>query len=435
MKKLSYLFIAIISLIGFTTVNADTLSFNIDSEEFDKNIEFYLDHESEINSVISKWETDLSSQYPYYAVFVFLYGGGYDIYLTYYERNSTHWTSDGLEGYDYESHQFDHIIKFRNGAFVDDYTTIFGYDLLLPLINNGILYNNVPYSYLSNGNEIVYDYDKILFNSFISSTYDFSSSSFEIGENDLLPSYLDLYNGTYQKNNLSNYVEINLNDYAYVALSLKDYSLRNDDINQFSTSIYTKGQLCLTPVYNYGMVEKSSAYGSNYQVQGCSVYYDNFTPIRTYILKQDLENHAIYYVKAYDISKDNIIKVDSSVFDVSYVTSENSSNPTVTVNGRSYPTIAYDSLSSSSTKSESDGYVSGRVCNLGDLNCYDEATGSNFSDIFDSPLKVLKSVWSSISSVFSLISEFISFLPTELRSFLYLAFMLAIVLGILKIIL
>ncbi len=172
-------------------------------------------------------------------------------------------------------------------------------------------------------------------------------------------------------------------------------------------------------------------------MQGCSLVYENFTPVRTYILKSDLENHAIYYLKAYDTSIENKVRIDTSIFNIHYITEEDKDNPILNINGKNYTTIPYDDLTDTSTKSEEEGYVSGASCAVGDFNCTANFSGSNFSwsDIFNSPLNFLKEVWSSIVQVFVLISYFISILPLPLQSFLYLSFSLAIILGLIKILL
>ena len=183
-----------------------------------------------------------------------------------------------------------------------------------------------------------------------------------------------------------------------------------------------KGQYCLTPVYNYGMTERKDILTGT-QVERCSPYYQDYTPVRTYILDDDLKNNAIYYLKSYDTSKDNYVKVDTYVFDVTLITEEDASNPYVTVNGKSYPTIPYDELTDTATKSEDEDYVSGSS---------EEFT---FSDIFLAPLDYLKEIWGSVGLFFTMIEQFILLLPKPMQGFLFTGFTLAIVLGLIKIIL
>lgn len=230
----------------------------------------------------------------------------------------------------------------------------------------------------------------------------------------------------------SGYKEIDLNNYSYVALSLKDYS----KTEEFVTTVQVKGQYCLTPVYNYGMTEKKDILNGS-KTKRCSLYYENYTPVRTYILKQDLENHAIYYLKAYDTSKENKVQVDTSIFNITYFNEDNKDDPYVIINGKSYPTIPYDNLTDSATISEEEEYNDGTSCAVGDFNCTANAYGKSFSwsDIFTSPIDFLKNIWESIVNVFILINYFISILPITLQYFLYISFTLAIILGLIKIIL
>ena len=438
MKKISYLFIAIISFIGINSVNADTLIASSFYDTFDNSISAYFDYENVINNMISYYEENYQSDYPYYLVLY--YGNSYSNYfeLVFSDSNETYWSSNELwphyinaqSGTNlhkcilYSTNSGDYSYSAAAGAshlfrYGNNVSFIYGNQVL---INHGFVYKNT-------GTNSSSTFDTFSIPSFTSSSFDFSVDSFDIVDGDNFPSFLDLYNGTYERNMFDHYTEINLNNYAYVALSLKDYTLRNDNINQFSTNIYTKGQLCLTPVYDYGMNEKSDYY-NGYQVDRCSVVYDDFTSVRTYILKQDLENNAIYYLKAYDTSIENKVKVDTNIFNISYITLENADNPSVNVNGRNYPTIAYNDLTSSSTQSEEEGYVSGQAVNV--IDQFDENFISNF---FSNPLNVLKSVWGAIVSILSLIATFIALLPVTLQGFLYMSFALAIILGIIKILL
>lgn len=251
--------------------------------------------------------------------------------------------------------------------------------------------------------------DKLIINDFRN-----TGSQYILNHGDNIPV---LYKSNGLVDSFTDYTEVNLNAYSYVAISLKDY-------NQGPFEVYfkVKGQFCATPVYNYGMTSKDSI--TNNKVEDrCSLYYDDFTSFRFFILDSDLKNNSIYYLKSYDTSKDNIVKIDTSIFDISYITEEEKDNPYVTVNGKKYPTIPYDELPSTATKNEEENYIPGK------------SEDFNFSDIFTSPLDFLKDVWESISSVFNLIAELFSLLPEPIKTFLIISFTLAVVLGLIKIIL
>lgn len=237
---------------------------------------------------------------------------------------------------------------------------------------------------------------------------------FTLNKQDYIPTYKDKF---IDRTDL-NYVEVDLNTYPYIILSLKDYS----KTEEFSTINYVKGQYCLTSVYNYGSTEKKDIIEGS-KNKRCSLYYDNYTPIRTYILNSDLKNNAIYYLKAYDTTKENKVKIDTSVFNIHYVSEEEKNNPIITINGKKHTPKSYDELTDTATKSEDENYADG---------VSEEFT---FSDIFTAPLEFLKTIWNSITQFFQLINQFISLLPETLQAFLYMSFMLAIILGLIKIIL
>lgn len=231
---------------------------------------------------------------------------------------------------------------------------------------------------------------------------------------DVVPTYKDKF---VDKTDL-NYVEVDLNSYPYIILSLKDYS----KTEEFSTINYVKGQYCLTSVYNYGSTEKKDIIEGS-KNKRCSLYYDNYTPIRTYILNSDLKNNAIYYLKAYDTTKENKVKIDTSIFNIHYVSEEEKDNPIITINGKKHTPKSYDELTDTATKSEDENYADGA------------SEKFTFSDIFTAPLEFLKTIWNSITQFFQVINQFISLLPETLQAFLYMSFMLAIILGLIKIIL
>ncbi len=255
------------------------------------------------------------------------------------------------------------------------------------------------------------DYDSVIINNYLD-----SGNTYILKNGDILPT---IYKGK-DFTDKSNLVEVDLNSYPYIALSLKDYS----KTEAFDVNNYVKGQYCITPVYDYGLKERRE-FLSQTQVERCSPYYNDFTLIRTTILKSDLDNHAIYYLKSYDTSKENKVKIDSSVFNIHYITEEEKDNPILNINGTKYSTLPFDKLTDTANKSESEGYVSGAS---GEIKV-------NWSDIFTSPLDFIKGIWSSVTQVFIVIGYFISLLPMQLQYFLYISFMLAIILGLLKIIL
>lgn len=278
-------------------------------------------------------------------------------------------------------------------------------------------------SLIFDGGYTGYDVDKIIIPSYTNNVLDVSYPSYELYLGDEIPTYDKLSSGNYDS-----YQTIYLSNYSYVALSLKDY-----EQDSFWTNIYTQGRLCLTPVYNYGMTPRNEVLVGT-QVQSCTTEYSSLTPVNVSIVQSDIDNHAIYYVSDYD-NLGTIIKVDSRVFDVTYITSQNEDNPQVLIGGRSYPTIPYSQLTDSATISTDNNYISGQVCSVGDVNCTGDVVGIDFNDLWTSPLQLFKTLGTSITSVLAVVTAFIVFLPPTLQAFLYTGFFLVIILGCIKVIL
>lgn len=403
-------------------------------------------YSSEIDDIISYYESNYSSDYPYYWVDAWYTNSIPTIYLFYssspnstiFSYNSNRWwklvSSAFQRPNEYSSLTPYNLVISQNGV-ISDYTSggYNGTGLLqaeidtykLALINHGINFAPISYRYSTGGNNWVdLYYDQLKFSSFESQSLGISWSEFSVYEGEEMPSIKALYEGTYSPDHVNTFTEINLNNYDYVILSLKDYTLRN-----LETNIYTLGQLCLTRVNDYGTSEAYNPALNDYS-QGCTEIYTNLTPVRVYISSNNIENHAVWYVKAYDYNITNTIKVDPAVFDITYIDSTNSNDPTIEVGSQTIHVIPFDNLSSTANLSTSNGYVSGEVQNV-----FDAFNKQTFEDLISSPLKTLNSVWSSIISIFTIISVFISLLPPILQSFLILAFSIGIVLGILKIIL
>lgn len=470
MKKGLILLLGIISFLGINTVNAEEIYL-----EYDTNIETvnsYIEQigtnviNEKINDLIDTYNNSYKSIYPYYIISLYPHTNSsgidfFDISITCLKSNNLdyHYYTMFNASSSYALHltYMDFIwISYRYDFNLNSFNTIFqdsssgtysspSYSIF-KIKDNNYLYN--PYTiYYSNFD--IYYYGSL----YTEDTYKYQPMSYS--PNDIF--YIqELSNpNSYSKHNANEdfliepyylyddnislvdktYTEINLNKYAYVVLSLKDYNTIPDNNFSSYTNLYIKGQVCITPVYNYGLTERKDILTGT-QVEGCGTYNPDFILDKMYILRDDVKNHAIYYLKPYDVSKENIVKIDSSKFNITYISEENKNNPEVQINGKIYPTIPYDDLTDTATKSEQQGYVPGVSCSLGDLNCYTENNPSNmFNDLFDKPLDMLKSVWGAIISIFELIGQFIALLPPTMQGFLLLAFGIIIVLGIIKMIL
>lgn len=451
MKNLKYL-LFIIPFLFLSNVKAETKEFefyNVKYDGFSESQSTPINVYSLVNQdildnmeqkMVEYWEKNVKSHHPYYYISISykdasVSGTSFDtvtMRLIAFKAIPVDYTSFVTMSCDFNDYNNDSISK------EDKMQLTYYYQYA----NNH--YSNEPYGLYCDTNFLFHsttDYNRYLSLFYYSSNYDqpFGLDDtyvvkkgdevlFTLNKQDIIPTFKSKF---INKTDL-NYTEIDLNNYPYVALSLKDYS----KTEEFNSMTYVKGQYCLTSVYNYGLTERKDIL-SGTQMQRCSLYYDDYTPIRTYILKSDLENHSIYYLKAYDTSKENKIKVDTSVFNIHYITEEEKNNPIITINGKKYSTIPYDELTDTATKSEDENYTSGGSCAVGDINCTASLTNGSikWSDIFTSPLDFLKNIWTSITQVFTLIAYFIALLPTTLQYFFYISFTLAIVLGIIKIIL
>lgn len=201
--------------------------------------------------------------------------------------------------------------------------------------------------------------------------------------------------------------EVNLDDYEYVILSLKDYS----QTESFTSLLAVKGMVGITPVYEYGTVEKAII------TDRCNALYEDYTSYSLSVSKADLTNNAVYYVKA--CSENSSFKFDNTIFDITYITAENVDNPVVTIGGKEYVTIPFEDLSNSSNENEENNFIPGQSENAitGILDNFD-----NFSE----------GIWSAITSFMGLATKFFNTLPPEFRALSVAAFTTLIIIAIIK---
>ncbi len=375
----------------------------------------------EISDLVSYWEENYKSKYPYY--FISIYdsysnsSSGFDfkIVLNCFTVIPTSLDSfKSLNSSDFNTIYYSISMSYQDGLAKHTSYSAGSYlenqYMFFTLNSEPIKLYYLPYFYYDSNYDQPFGLDY---------TYVVKKGDevlFTLNKQDIIPTFKSKF---INKTDL-NYTEVNLNDYPYIALSLKDYN----KTDSFDVNNYVKGQYCITPVYDYGLKERKEVL-SGTQVERCSPYYTDYTLVRTTILNSDLKNHAIYYLKAYDTSKENKVKIDTSIFNIHYITEEDKDNPILNINGTKYSVIPFDNLTDTANKSEDEGYASGAV----------KEFDFDFSDIFSAPLDFMKKIWSSITQVFLIITEFISLLPETLQYFLYISFILAIILGLIKIIL
>ena len=205
----------------------------------------------------------------------------------------------------------------------------------------------------------------------------------------------------------SNLTTVNLDNYEYVILNLKDY---NQD-KAFNTNLKVKGMIGITPIYNFGQTEKDVI------TDRCNLSYKDYTDYRFSILKQDLQNNAIYIVKSCESGSS--FKFDNTIFDVSYVTADNVDDPVVTIGGKDYHTIPFKNLTNSANKNEENNFVPGE-------------SGFSLTDVVSNISKYVSSFWDSIVNFMGLVTKFFNTLPIEIKGVAITTFSMACMIALIK---
>lgn len=205
----------------------------------------------------------------------------------------------------------------------------------------------------------------------------------------------------------ANYTEVNLDNYEYAILTLKDYS----QTEAFETNLQLKGSIGITPVYEFGTIEKETV------TDRCNVFYLDYTNYRLYVLKNDLINNAVYYVKS--CKQGSAFKFDNTIFNITYVTTENVDDPVVTFGGSEYHTIPFNKLSNSANANEENNFIAGE-------------SGSSLSGIVDNVSNFTSDIWNAISSFMGLVTKFFNTLPEEFRYLSITSFTVLTVIAIIK---
>lgn len=272
--------------------------------------------------------------------------------------------------------------------------------------NNTVYYDHFLYE--TNFN-IIYDEDSYYNNITITDFRNNGDLSFSKGEIINIP-VEDISN--------ADYTTINLDNYEYVLLSLKNY-IQNE---AFQTNLQVQGQIGITPIYNYGQTSKDSITGVKVQDR-CNINYNNYTNYPFYILQQDLQNNVIYAVK--ECSTGSSFKFDNRIFNITYITQENKDNPTITINGKTYNVIPYEDLPSTATKNEQENYIPGESGSANDTGGLDNA--------IKNAQQKMSEIWNTITYFTDFINQIFSALPDEIETILISAFTIMIIIGLIKI--
>ena len=398
MKKFLLLFLLLIFFIP--NVNADTIiesvssSSNIPQLDVIKSYSVHCKDNSvcSLNDAYNELISDFHSQdKPYYSIHMNIYQA-YN-YLTFDIQYFSDISSYSLD-YSGDTHKLS--ISFDTGKVVflnrwsDPLTNKF---YLLYDTNVDLKSLNLQMSFELNG---FYSND--------------SSDNLILNKNSF-PLIKDLINYSswkdYESDNSSDLTTINLDNYHYVILSLKDYSKSK----AFQTTFQIKGSVGFNPVYNYGQIEKETI------TDRCNLVYDDFTSYPLYILDSDLKNHAVYYLKG--CQNNSSVKIDTSIFNITYVTDDNVNDPVITVDGKQYHTIPLDSLTNTVWDNEDNNFIPGESNNA-------------FTDIIDNISEKSEYLWTTLTSFMSLVTRLFNTLPVEFRTILITSFSIMVTLGVIK---
>lgn len=244
------------------------------------------------------------------------------------------------------------------------------------------------------------------------------ADTISLSPGNVMPSYNDLkkYNSwvEYPKEDTRT-TTVNLDDYEYVILNLKDYNQKN----AFNTNLKVKGSIGITPIYNFGQTAKDDIMGSKVQDR-CNVKYNDYTDYRLSILKQDLQNNSFYVVKGCEVGSS--FKFDNTIFDITYVDENNKSDPIVSIGGKDYHVIPFEKLPSSANKNEEENYVPG------------ESERFALLDKLDFLINNLNRVWDAFTSFMGFVGKMFSTLPDEFKAIAISSFTIGCTLMIFKII-
>lgn len=358
--------------------------------------------------LMDKYYNELQSSYPYYTLSVNIFSdnsnyfnlksitleleaynsfnGNGSLYHNYYNSYNTTTLYSGVE----------------EGRTACDDTHITLLSISEPLFYNDTTWYYLPLSKFESNLEnpigTIDDSGIITFNVYDSnfkfiSTYNSSS---------IQPTYLE---GTYKDYINNMYTSVYLDNYEYVILSLKDYS----QTVAFSSNLRVKGMVGITPVYEFGTIEKTNV------TDRCNFSYSELTDYTLYILSSDLTNNAVYYVKPCESG--SILEFDNKVFDITYITAETVNDPVITVGGIDYHVIPFNKLGTTANSNEENNFVPG---------------ANQQFDPFGDAVDYISSFWNSLTTFMGLVTKFFNTLPIEIRAISITMFTTAITLGVIK---
>ena len=184
-----------------------------------------------------------------------------------------------------------------------------------------------------------------------------------------------------------NYKELSLDTSDFLVLWPKEKTAKD-------YTMFFKGMVCPTAVYNYGTLANSD------NTNRCTIDYSEFTRNTFSVIQSDIDNNAIYYFKGY--KKGASIKINASDWNYKFINYDQ--DHTLTINGTTYELLNYTEkdLPNNAVTNEKNNVVPGSSDNF-------------FDNVLDGVKALFRSVTSFFDSFFSSFLNVLSgfFLPPD----------------------
>lgn len=377
--------------------------------DFKAKLDFFnLEHNRTIfleiyNSIMNLYNTEYKSTYPYYQLDYGYSTSSYFLFLYLYSSQPSlvlkgseiqiYPREDGVIFASYDLNEKTYINPEFKSNSIGSSVTLAGQNKFYDFI----LTTNFDLKITSIGLENINTVEFLNFR-------DKGTLTLNIG--DTIPQFY-AYDKVFDKLDTSTTTTVNLDNYEYVILNLKDYN----QTKAFNTNLKVKGMVGITPIYNFGQTEKDVI------TDRCNLSYEDYTDYRFSILKQDLQNNAVYIVKSCE--QGSSFKFDNTIFDVTYITADNVDDPVVTIGGKDYHTIPFKSLTNSANKNEENNFVPGE-------------SGFSLTDVVSNISKYVSSFWDSIVNFMGLVTKFFNTLPIEIKGVAITTFSMACMIALIK---
>ena len=189
--------------------------------------------------------------------------------------------------------------------------------------------------------------------------------------------------------------EINSTSYKELSLDTADFLvLWPKDKTAKDYTMYYKGMVCPTAVYNYGTLANTD------NANRCTIDYSTFTKSTFSVIQSDIDNNAIYYFKGY--KKGASIKINVSDWNYKFIYYDQ--DHTLTIDGTTYELLNYTEkdLPNNAVTNEKNNVVPGSSDNF-------------FDNVLDGVRALFRSITSFFDSFFSSFLNVLSglFLPPD----------------------